>query len=156
MLRVFFKVGVSGVQTCTAQGLKMSHFGELPDVVLPKITQKWKKNCKMVKIWRFIVKSHIWQRPNPELLDFGTTRCGFHKNSQIFTILLLVLVFLSIFLAKPHLWQLAKTGQSEDLVKTGLLYLNLCSVYPHSTIRITINSSIDDHVIVFKNCWSFS
>ena len=27
-------------QTCIAQSLKMSHFGELPDVVWPKIAQK--------------------------------------------------------------------------------------------------------------------
>ena len=35
----------------------MSHFGELPDVVLLKIAQKSQKNSKMIKIWRFLWKA---------------------------------------------------------------------------------------------------
>ena len=38
-----------------------------------------------------------------EMANFGATRSGFHKNSQIFIILLLVLAFFVQFLAKPHL-----------------------------------------------------
>ena len=48
------------------------------------------------------------------MANFGDTRSGFHKNSQIFIILLLVLAFLINFW--PNLiWQLAKTGQFQPL-----------------------------------------
>ena len=57
--------GMNYTQTCTAQGLKMSHFGELPDVVFQKLLKNAKK---------------------PEVADFSATRCGFHKNSQILTV----------------------------------------------------------------------
>ena len=39
--KIFSKIG--SYQTCTVQGFKMSHFGELPDVVLPKFAQKRQK-----------------------------------------------------------------------------------------------------------------
>ena len=38
-------------QTCTAQGLKMSHFGKLLDVVLPKIAQKRQKTSQVLVIF---------------------------------------------------------------------------------------------------------
>ena len=45
----------------------------------------------------------VQKRQKTEMADFGATRSGFHKNSQIFIILLLVLAFLSNFW-QNHIW----------------------------------------------------
>ena len=47
------------LQTCFCQTSRLSHLGKLPDVVWPKIAQK---------------------RQKPEVVDFGTTRCGFSQK----------------------------------------------------------------------------
>ena len=107
-----------------------------------KLFKNAKITTKIMKIWLFCEiqsgNAQNWPFPvfwhfstifgqklfknakKPEMADFGATRSGFHKNSQIFIILLLVLAFLSNFWPN-HIWQLAKTGQSDPLAKTCLL-----------------------------------
>ena len=65
-------------QTCTTQGLKISHFGKLPDVVLPKIPKK--KISQIVKIWRFLWKATSGSAKIAEFQFWRATRCDFIKN----------------------------------------------------------------------------
>ena len=44
---------ITTYQTCFCQTFRLSCFGELPDVVLPKNAQNAKTNSKKVKIWLF-------------------------------------------------------------------------------------------------------
>ena len=57
---------IGGYQTFTAHGLKMSHFGEIPDVVLPKNAQK--HQYQQLNIWRLslIFQSQILLRNSSE------------------------------------------------------------------------------------------
>ena len=75
-----------------------------------KLLKKAKSKRQVVKIWWFLLNPHLvipklatscflafltnfW----PKLANFCATRCGFHKNHQIFTICLSLLAFLSNF-----------------------------------------------------------
>ena len=62
----------------TAQGLKMSYFGELPDVVLPKIAQKRQSNSQDLVIF---VKSTSGSNEIRNFQFFGI----FEQFRQIFT-----------------------------------------------------------------------
>ena len=81
-----------------------------------KFLKNAKNNSTIVKIWLFLWKStsgstkiadsqflSFKKAKNPEVADFGATRCRFQKNSQIFIILVLVLAFLSNFW-QNHIW----------------------------------------------------
>ena len=65
-----------------------------------KLLKKAQTNSKIMKIFG---QKLFKNAKKLEMADFGATRSGFHKNSQIFTILLLVLAFLSNFWPN-HIW----------------------------------------------------
>ena len=88
----------------------MSHFGELTDVVWPKIAQKQPNSQDLVIFLKCHISMITPKLPTSGFLIsllienrkfgyFGATSSGFHKNRQLFTILLLFLVgfFLAIF-----------------------------------------------------------
>ena len=96
----------------------MSCFGELPDVVLSKIAQKRQKlepnsedlmifvkstsgSTEIHNFYFFVFLRNFWpkmaqKRQKTEAVDFGATRCGFHKNCA------LIFGVFEQFLAKPH------------------------------------------------------
>ena len=106
-------------QTCFCQTYRMSHFGKLPDVVLPKIALKRKKKhldsqdlailvkspsgSAKIRNFLFVWLSNFWQNNSgsspkpPEVGDFGTTRCGFSQTSPTLDYLTGFLAFLSNF-----------------------------------------------------------
>ena len=53
------------------------------------------------------------KRQKQEVVDFGTTRCGFSQKSPNLDFFSVIFGVFEQFLAKPHLT--AKTGQSEHL-----------------------------------------
>ena len=62
---------------------EMSQFGELPDLVWPKITQNAQRSKKMVKIWPLLWKAIALVTQKLSTLDiFGPQFCrsGFTKN----------------------------------------------------------------------------
>ena len=52
-------------KTCFCQRCRLSCFGELPDVVWPKIAQKAKTNTQIMKIWLF-----LWYQQLPDFWLF--------------------------------------------------------------------------------------
>ena len=90
---------------CPVLGSYQMWFGQ-------KLLKKAKTNSKIMKIWLFLWNpllvapksaisgflaflNNFWPKilQKPEMANFCATRSGFHKNSQIFIILLLVLAF---------------------------------------------------------------